>query len=133
MKISSRVVYGAMAAIVLLAGGCSAGTATSGGASATATTSTTGPVATPGATAAVTITIKDFGYQGPPSVAPGATITVTNMDNQSHTVTSDDGSSFDAVAKGQGGTATFQAPTKPGTYAYHCSYHGNMHGTLVVK
>jgi plastocyanin len=24
------------------------------------------------------------------------------------------------------------APTTPGTYKYHCTYHGNMHGTLVV-
>jgi plastocyanin len=32
-----------------------------------------------------------------------------------------------------GGTATFTAPSKPGSYPYHCKYHGNMHATLVVK
>ncbi|GAA4044822.1 hypothetical protein GCM10023063_34540 [Arthrobacter methylotrophus] len=80
-----------------------------------------------------TITIKDFGYQGPVSVSPGAKITVKNEDAQAHTVTSDDGKTFDAAADGGGGTAQFTAPTTPGSYAYHCAYHSNMHGMLVVK
>lgn len=29
--------------------------------------------------------------------------------------------------------ATLSAPTRPGTFAYHCTFHTNMHGTLVVK
>jgi plastocyanin len=28
---------------------------------------------------------------------------------------------------------TFTAPNKPGTYPFHCTYHSNMHGVLVVK
>jgi plastocyanin len=47
-------------------------------------------------------------------------------------VTSDDGKSFN-VTVAAGGTATFTAPTKPGTYPFHCSVHPQMHGTLVVK
>jgi plastocyanin len=47
-------------------------------------------------------------------------------------VTADQGSAFDVDIRG-GGTATFTAPTAPGTYAYHCTYHPNMHGTLTVK
>ena len=78
------------------------------------------------------ITIKDFAYGDPLTVAPGAAVTVTNMDAAAHTVTADEGSAFDAQVKG-GGTATFTAPTKPGSYAYHCTYHPGMHGTLVVK
>jgi plastocyanin len=31
------------------------------------------------------------------------------------------------------GTTTFTAPIKPGTYPYHCNFHGNMKGTLTVK
>ncbi len=31
------------------------------------------------------------------------------------------------------GTATFTAPTAPGTYPYHCIFHANMKGTLTVK
>ncbi len=54
-----------------------------------------------------------------------------NMDTEAHTLTADDGS-FDAVVKA-GTSITFTAPSKPGTYPYHCTYHANMHGTLNVK
>ncbi|MFE4835958.1 cupredoxin domain-containing protein [Arthrobacter sp. NPDC056691] len=94
-------------------------------ASGTATDS--GPAAS-----ATAITIKDFSYQTPASVSPGATVTVTNMDSADHTVTADEGSAFDAEAQGRG-TATFTAPSKPGTYPFHCAYHANMHGALTVK
>ncbi|MEO5316330.1 cupredoxin domain-containing protein [Pseudarthrobacter sp. CC12] len=79
------------------------------------------------------ITIKDFAYGNPVTVSPGATVTVTNQDSAAHTVTADQGQAFDAKVKGDGGTATFTAPTQPGTYAFHCTYHPNMHGTLTVK
>ena len=131
MKISKRATYAAAAAALLLMAGCSSGS----GPAAPATTSQAPSAGTGGSgqSAADAITIKDFAYQAPASVAAGSTITVTNMDPQSHTVTSDDGTSFDAAVAGNGATATFKAPSKPGTYKYHCTYHGNMHGTLVVK
>jgi plastocyanin len=81
--------------------------------------------------AEATIHIKSFAYTGTDSVPAGATVTVMNMDSEAHTVTADDGS-FDAVVKA-GASTTFTAPTKPGTYTYHCTYHSNMHGTLTVK
>ncbi len=90
-------------------------------------TSTSAPAA-----AAETIHIQDFAYSGPDSVAPGSTVTVMNMDSTTHTVTADEGSAFDVTVK-PGESMTFKAPTTPGTYKYHCTYHGNMHGTLVVK
>ncbi len=129
MKVS-RIVRNASAgaAIVLLLAGCSSG----GGVTSPPPTASQAPPGTPGSTASV-ITIKDFAFQEPSSVTPGATVTVTNMDSQAHTVTSDDGSSFDVTVKGGGGTATFTAPTKPATYAYHCTFHPSMHGSLVVK
>lgn len=77
------------------------------------------------------IQIKSFAYSGPDSVAAGATVTVTNMDAQAHTVTADDGS-FDAVVP-PGASVTFTAPKKPGKYTYHCTYHASMLGTLTVK
>lgn len=85
----------------------------------------------PAATATATIHIKSFAYTGPDSVPAGSEVTVMNMDTEAHTVTADDGS-FDAVVKA-GTSVTFTAPKKPGTYAYHCAYHSNMHGTLTVK
>jgi plastocyanin len=58
---------------------------------------------------------------------------VKNEDVQAHTVTSDEAGAFDVPVDGGGATVVFTAPTKPGTYTYYCTYHGNMHGTLVVK
>ena len=70
-------------------------------------------------------------FSHPASVAPGGLVKVVNRDDQGHTVTGDAGG-FD-VAVNPKGVASFTAPKKPGTYAFHCNYHGNMHGVLVVK
>ena len=56
---------------------------------------------------------------------------MVNQDSAPHTVTADDGS-FDASAAPSGGTGSFTAPATPGSYAFHCSVHPNMHGTLTV-
>lgn len=78
-----------------------------------------------------TVTIKNFSYSTPATVAPGATITVVNDDPESHTVTADSGGAFNDLASA-GSTTTFKAPSQPGRYAFHCNFHGNMHGVLVV-
>jgi plastocyanin len=78
------------------------------------------------------IMIQNFAYKAPASVAPGATVSVMNMDGEAHTVTADTGSAF-GVTVPPGKTVTLTAPTAPGSYAFHCEYHANMHGTLVVK
>lgn len=117
---------------VLLVGGCAPGGGSSGAATAPAASTTTAGAAS-AATAAATITIRNFDFGTPLTVAPGAVVMVTNMDNAAHTVTADQGSAFDVDVRGGGGTATFTAPSAPGTYAYHCTYHPNMHGTLTVK
>lgn len=79
------------------------------------------------------ISIKDYKYQVPKSVKPGAKVMVTNMDQVAHTVTADTSDSVFNLNIDAGGSASFTAPTKPGTYKFHCIYHGNMHGTLVVS
>jgi plastocyanin len=84
------------------------------------------------ATKPALITIKNFKFTIPASVAPGAKITVKNQDAQNHTVTSATKSIFDVTVVG-GGTATFTAPTKPGSYMFACNFHANMMGTLVIK
>ncbi|MDQ6937110.1 MAG: cupredoxin domain-containing protein [Actinomycetota bacterium] len=74
----------------------------------------------------------NFKYTTPASVSPGATVSVMNMDSENHTVTADSAKAFDKqVSAGQ--TSTFTAPTKPGSYPFHCTFHSNMHGVLVVK
>ena len=83
-----------------------------------------------------TITIKNFAFS--PStltVGAGANITVHNIDSATHTVPSSTASraAFTTGDVGPGGTVTFTAPTKAGTYPYVCMIHQFMHGTLVVR
>ena len=138
MRIAARV-WGVIAATTLVGlsgcgssgGGPGSTPATPSSAAASiAAVSTTGTTA--GTSATVVITITNFAYQGPVSVSPGSTVTVKNEDSQAHTVTSDQAGLFDAVVPG-GGNVVFTAPTTAGNYAYHCTYHSNMHGTLLVK
>jgi plastocyanin len=86
----------------------------------------------PGSTKTATITIKDFKYSGAGSVPAGTQITVKNDDTEAHTVTSDTSGAFD-VKIDPGKSATFAAPDKAGSFPYHCTFHGNMHGTLKVS
>ena len=75
--------------------------------------------------------IKDFAFNPATiEVAAGTTVTWTNQDTAPHTATAEDGS-FDTgrLDQGQAGTATFD---QPGTYAYICSFHPNMTGTVEV-
>jgi plastocyanin len=57
---------------------------------------------------------------------------VTNQDSVAHTVTADDGHSFDTGALAVGASQRVSV-RKPGSYPYHCAIHPFMHGTLVVK
>ena len=79
------------------------------------------------------VAIDDFKFT-PASltVAQGARTTVTNRDSTAHTMTADDGSSFDTGNIDPGSSATVSLP-KAGTFEYHCSIHPFMHGTLVAE
>lgn len=79
------------------------------------------------------IVIQNFAFS-PASitVTPGETVSVTNKDAASHTVTSDTGA-FDTGLVGTNQTVTFKAPSKPGSYPYHCTVHTFMKGMLVVS
>ena len=85
-----------------------------------------------GTASAAMIHISNFKYMSPTSVSPGATVSVMNMDGENHTVTADSGNAFDDKATA-GASTTFTAPIKPGSYPFHCNYHSNMHGVLIVK
>jgi plastocyanin len=121
--------------VVLLAGFLLLAACSSGGTSAPqsyAPTSSASASSAPAAAADATITISNFQFGSPQSVRPGATIAVVNSDGAEHSVTADEGKTFDVDVEGNG-TATFTAPSQPGTYAYHCKYHPMMHGQLIVK
>jgi plastocyanin len=85
---------------------------------------------TPGSSSAITIT--DFKFSPATlTVRPGARITVTNDDSAPHTVTADDGHSFDTGTLQQGSSKTISAPST-GRFAFHCTVHPFMKGQLVV-
>jgi plastocyanin len=80
--------------------------------------------------------ISIAGFQFSPStltVKVGAPVKVINNDSVGHSVTSDDGTSFDTRILPQGQSAEFRAPTKPGSYPFHCTAHPMMTGTLIVE
>jgi len=79
------------------------------------------------------IVISSFAYSGTMTVKPGEKVTVTNKDSAAHTLTDTKTRLFDTGnIAGGGGTGTFTAPTKPGSYPFGCTYHPNMAGTLIV-
>jgi|RhiMetdeSRZDD1v2_1073273.scaffolds.fasta_scaffold03116_13 plastocyanin len=64
-------------------------------------------------------------------VAKGTTVTWTNNDNTTHTVTADD-NSFNSgdIKAGNSFSKTFNTP---GTFPYHCVYHDMMKATVIVN
>ena len=66
------------------------------------------------------------------TVKSGAKVAVTNDDTAPHSATADDGHSFDTGTLDKGSSQTISV-TKPGSYAYHCTIHPFMKGTIVVR
>jgi plastocyanin len=64
------------------------------------------------------------------TVKAGITVTWTNNDNMTHTVTAND-SSFSSgnIAMGSSYSKTFSVA---GTYPYHCTIHPGMKGSIIV-
>jgi plastocyanin len=79
------------------------------------------------------VTISGFKF-APTSltVKRGAKVTVTNDDSTAHTATADDGNTFDTGTLDPGSSQTISVG-EPGSYAYHCSIHPFMKGTIVVR
>jgi len=65
------------------------------------------------------------------TVVLGTKIVWTNNDTETHTVTSDDGTSFNSGNIAPQGTYNLTL-TQTGTYLYHCSLHPSMTGTIQV-
>src|SRR4051812_23772210 len=116
-----RLIFIATAAALATACGHAGGASTSNAPKATSSS------------AAPSITIADFKFTpGTLKVRSGASAEVMNTDDAPHTVTADDGRSFDSGTVAPGKSTTFRAPG-PGSYAYHCQIHPYMKGSLVVQ
>ena len=64
------------------------------------------------------------------SVAAGTSISWTNGDTATHTVTFDTGPDCGNVTQGKSATITFATA---GTYTYHCKIHSSMTGSVTVS
>lgn len=78
-----------------------------------------------------TYNIYNMAFPAKITVKKGATVKWYNKDGYAHTVTSDDGTTFDSGNMDAGATFSYTANTV-GTFDYHCKVHSNMKGTLVV-
>lgn len=115
----------ALGAVLIFAGCSSAATKTSSSSTTRAASHVTAATSVP------TITIENFSFGDPITISPGATVTVRNTYTETHSLSSDDGL-WDTSGITPGSSATFVAPDKPGTYKFHCNFHANMHGSLIV-
>jgi plastocyanin len=85
-----------------------------------------------GAASEAMLHIEGFSYSpNPLTVAPGAHVTVMNMDAQTHTATGT-GGAFDSGDIAGGATGAFTAPMQAGSYPFGCAYHTGMSGVLQV-
>lgn len=69
------------------------------------------------------------------TVDAGVTLTITNDDNETHSVTSDD-NSFDEIILESGETGTILIPSdliSGDTLAFHCKFHTDMTGIIIIN
>lgn len=127
------IVGAALSALALAGAGCanSSNSANTSPETSDMNSMTTAPT---GATASSGTTVSIAGFAFSPNelhAKVGDTITWTNNDSMSHTVTSDT-DAFDSgtLAPGKTFTHTF---TTAGTFAYHCNIHPSMSAKVIVE
>jgi len=97
-----------------------------------APTPTPTPVTTPPSTSAkVDVSIDNMAFPSTTTVNKGQTVVWTNNDSTVHTVTFDDGSANSGTIA-VGGTFSHTFNTA-GSFTYHCNFHSNMTGKVVVQ
>jgi len=118
------------AVVLVLAAALLLAACSNGGSGSSSASSSSGSGA---ATSTKSIVISNFMFSPMhAAVAPGSTVSVTNKDSVTHTLTAT-GGQFDTGDIGAGQTKTFTAPSKAGTYDYICNIHQYMMGTIVVR
>jgi len=122
---SKWVMMAVVFVLILSVTACSAGPVT------TPAASTSAPSSAPPSSVEAEVAISGFAFD-PPSltVKVGTTVKWTNQDSAPHTVASDGGDwESGQLDQGESFTHTFD---QAGTFAYHCSVHPAMKGTVVV-
>lgn len=93
-------------------------------------TTTTEQVAKKPSAGTTKVQIVDFTFEPANITVPvGTTMVWTQLDQSTHTVDFDDGTTSGDLAKGDTYQRTFD---KPGKYPYVCFYHPKMTGTVTV-
>jgi plastocyanin len=94
------------------------------------------PTGTAAAAVSIPVGAQNLGTSGyapnPLTIASGTTVTWTNTDTTAHTSTSDSPGVFSSGTIAAGGKFSFTFQNK-GTFAYHCTFHSGMVGTVVVQ
>jgi plastocyanin len=148
MQAKQRLTFPVLCAVLALsalaAAGCGGGddsdSSSSSATESTEATTEAGDDSTPSGNAAAPsgdavrsaeVEIEDFAYRPDPvTIEEGGKVIWKNRDSAPHTATAEDGS-FDTgtIEEGKLKSESFK---KPGTYAYVCSIHPDMHGTVEV-
>ncbi len=111
---------------------CSSSTSSTTASSASSSAAASSTATNASAPKTFHLVIKNFAFHPADfTVAPGATITVTNEDSVDHTFTARN-RAFNTGDIAPGTTVTVKAPTTPGTYPYLCLIHQFMTGVLTV-
>lgn len=76
------------------------------------------------------VAIHDFRFDPATVTVTEGAVLFVNHDSAPHTATAD-GGAFDTGNLDQGEEYEVELP--PGTYAYHCTLHAQMRGTLTVQ
>jgi len=131
MKVSRSLALVAVVALLTACSGDGGGATSTTAASADQTTQAVDTTAGGGSPAAASITIANFAFTGAESVEVGATVTVTNEDDVSHTWTSED-DVFDSgsLSQGESFQYTFE---ETGEYSFVCTIHPGMSGSITVE
>jgi plastocyanin len=113
-----------LAALALVAAGCGSDSGSS---------STSATAATPDASGAVVVDMKNIQFSPKDiTVDAGQKIKWENLDTVEHDVKADSGADFDSDDFGKGGTYEF-TPDKAGKIEYECTLHPGMVGTITVR
>jgi plastocyanin len=91
------------------------------------------PPPPPPPVATTSVTLQNLAFNPKAiKVSPSATVSFTNSDGIAHNVTFSS-TAVTSVGNFSTGTKTVVMPATPGTYAYHCTIHAGMTGSVLVQ